>query len=62
MVTIRLYYDAAIAVALTFVVALLCGLIAAVVTGAGSPNLFIATIAFLLMGGFMFFRIPRITQ
>ena len=60
--TIRLYYEAAVAVALTFVVALLCGLIAAVVTGAGSPNLFIATIAFLLMGGFMFFRIRRIAQ
>ena len=60
--TIRLCYEAAVAIALTLVVALLCGLIAAVVTGASSPNLLIATIAFLLTGGFMFFRIRRITQ
>jgi zinc transporter ZupT len=60
--TIRLCYEAAVAVALTLVVALLCGLIAAVVTGASSPNLPVATIAFLLTGGSMFFRIRRITQ
>ena len=52
MVTaIRLYYDAAVAVALTAVAALVCGLIAAVVIGGSSPNLPVATIAFLLTGG-----------
>ena len=55
--TIRLYYDAAVAVALTAVAALVCGLIAAVVTGGSSPNLPAATIAFLLTGGFIFFRL-----
>ena len=54
--TIRLYYDAAIAVALTAVAALVCGLIAAVVIGGSSPNLSAATIAFFLTGGFIFFR------
>ena len=55
--TIHLYYDAAVAVALTAVAALVCGLIAAVVIGGSSPNLPAATIAFLLTGGFIFFRL-----
>ena len=63
MVTaIRLYYDAVVAVALMAVVALVCGLIAAVVTGGSSPNLPVATIAFLLTGGIMFFRLRRILR
>jgi len=53
--TIRLYYDAAVAVALTAVAALVCGLIAAVVIGGSSPNLPAGTVAFLLAGGFIFF-------
>jgi hypothetical protein len=53
---IRLHYDAAVAVALTAVAAFVFGLIAAVVIGGGSPNLPAATIAFLLTGGFIFFR------
>ena len=55
--TTRLFYDAAVAVALVAVAAL--GLIAAAVTGGGSSNLPFATIAFLLAGGFMFFRLRR---
>jgi uncharacterized protein YcfJ len=57
--TTRLFYDAAVAVALVAVAALVCGLIAAAVTGGGSSNLPFATIAFLLAGGFMFFRLRR---
>ena len=57
--TIRLWYDAAVAVALMAVAALVCGLIAAVVTGGSSPNLLVGTIAFLGTGGIMFVRIRR---
>ena len=60
--TIRLYCDAAVAGALTTVAALVFGLIAAVVIGGSSPNLPAATIAFLLTGGFMFFRLRRILR
>ena len=56
--TVGLFYDAAIAVALVAVAALVCGL---VVTGGSSPNL-PATIAFVLTGGFMFFRLRRILR
>lgn len=57
--TIRLYHDAAVAVALTAVAAIVCGLIAAVMTGSSPPNLPVATIAFVLMGGFMCLRLWR---
>ena len=57
--TARLFYDAAVAVALVAVAALVCGL---VVTGGSSPNLPVATIAFVLTGGFMFFRLRRILR
>ena len=57
--TIRLYCDAAVAVALTTVAALVCGLIAAVVTGGSSPNLLVGAIAFLGTGGIMCSRIRR---
>jgi fructose-specific phosphotransferase system IIC component len=56
------FYDAAVAVALAAVAALVCGLVAAVVTGGSSPNLPVATIAFVLTGGFMFFRLRRILR
>jgi hypothetical protein len=57
--TIRLWYDAAVAVALMAVAALVCGLIAAVVTGGNSPNLLVGAIAFLGTGGIMCSRIRR---
>ena len=57
--TLRLYYDAVIAVALMAVVAIICGFITAVITGDNSPNLPIAAIAFLLTGAFLFFRLWR---
>ena len=56
------FYDAAVAVALVAVAALVCGLVAAVVTGGSSPNLLVATIAFVLTGGFMLFRLRRILR
>jgi hypothetical protein len=56
--TLRLYYDAVIAVALMAVVAIICGFITAVITG-DRPNLPIAAIAFLLTGAFLFFRLWR---
>jgi zinc transporter ZupT len=60
--TVRLFYDAAVAVALVAVAALVCGLVAAVVTGGSSPNLLVATIALVLTGGFMLFRLRRILR
>ena len=57
--TLRLYYDALIAVALMVVVAIICGFIAAGSTGANAPNFPIAAIAFLLTGAFLFFRLWR---
>jgi LPXTG-motif cell wall-anchored protein len=55
--TLRLYYDALIAVALMAVVASICGLIAAVITGDSSPNFPVAAIALLLIGAFIFLRL-----
>ena len=55
--TARLFYDAAVAVALVAVAALVCGLVAAVVTGGSSPNLPVATIAFVLICAFIFLRL-----
>ena len=48
--TIRLYYDAVIAVALMTVVATVCGFVAAVITGGSPPSFPVAAIAFLLLG------------
>ena len=36
--TVRLYYDAVIAVALMAVVAIICGFVAAVITGGSPPH------------------------
>ena len=55
--TLRLYYDAVIAVALMAVVAIACGIIAAVITGDSSPNFPVAAIALLLIGAFIFLRL-----
>ena len=57
--TIRLYYDAAVAVALMAVAAIVCGLVAAIMTGGSPPNFPVVTIAFVLMCGFMYFRLRR---
>lgn len=54
--TLRLYYDAVIAVALMAVVVIACGIIAAVITGDSSPN-FPVAIALLLIGAFIFLRL-----
>jgi hypothetical protein len=57
--TIRLYYDFAVAVALMTVTAMICGLIAGVITNASTLNFTVATSAFLLTGGFIFLRRQR---
>lgn len=53
--TARLYYDAVIAVALMTVVAIICGFVAAVITGGSPPNFPVAAIAFVLTGAVLFF-------
>jgi len=55
--TLRLYYDAVIAVALMALVAIICSFIAAVITGDSSPNSPVAVIALLLIGAFIFLRL-----
>jgi hypothetical protein len=55
--TLRLYYDAVIAVALMAVVAIVSGFIAAVITGDAPPNFPVATIAFVLICAFIFLRL-----
>jgi hypothetical protein len=57
--TIRLYFDAVIAVALMTVVAIICGFVAAAITGGSPPNFPVAAIAFLLTGAVLFFRLWR---
>ena len=44
--TIRLYYDTIVAIALMAVFAIVCGFVAAVITGGSPPNFTIAGIAF----------------
>jgi hypothetical protein len=60
--TIRLYYDAGIAVALMAVVAIICGFVASVITGGSPPNFPVAAIAFALTGAVLFFRLWRNSQ
>jgi hypothetical protein len=57
--TIRHFLDAFIAVALMVVVAVVCGLVAAVITGGSPPNFPVAAVAFLLTGAFLFLRLWR---
>jgi hypothetical protein len=57
--TIRLYYDAAIAVALTTVVAIVIAQIAAVIVGSNTPNVTVGVIAFVLTGPILLFRLRR---
>ena len=60
--TVRLYYDAVIAVALMAVVAIIFGFVAAVITGGSPPNFPVAAIAFVLTGAVLFFRLWRNSQ
>ena len=60
--TIRLYYDAVIAVALMAVVAIICGFVASVITGGSPPNFPVAAIAFVLTGTVLFLRLWRSSQ
>ena len=55
--TLRLYYDAFIAVVLMAVVVIAFGIIAAVIMGDSSPNFPVAAIALLLIGAFIFLRL-----
>jgi hypothetical protein len=57
--TIRFYYDATIAVALTSVFALAVVLIAAVIVGGNAPSFSVAIIAFALTGAIVLFRWRR---
>lgn len=59
MLTIIRLYEAVVAVALMVVVAVVCGLIAGVITGANGPDIPVSAIAFLLTGAFLFFRFRR---
>lgn len=54
--TVRLVYDAAVAMALTIVVALVVSLVAAVIVGANAPNVFVALAAFAFTGAILVFR------
>ena len=60
--TVRLYYDTVIAIALMAVFAIVCGFVAAVITGGSPPNFTITGVAFLLAGAFWFFRLWRNSQ
>ena len=60
--TVRLYYDTVIAIALMAVFAIVCGFVAAVITGGSPPNFTITGIAFLLAGAVWFFRLWRNSQ
>ena len=55
--TLRLYYDAVVAVALMAVVAIVCGIIVAVITGDSPPNFPVAAIALVLICAFIFLRL-----
>ena len=57
--TLRLYYEAFIAIALMAVVAIICGFIAAAIIGGSPPNFPVAALAFLVTGAFLLFRLWR---
>ena len=57
--TIRLYYDATIALALTTAFAIVVALIAAVIAGNNGPNVFVAIIVFVVTGPILLFRLRR---
>ena len=60
--TVRLYYDTVIAIALMAVFAIVCGFVAAVITGGSPPNFTITGVAFLLAGAVWFFHLWRNSQ
>jgi hypothetical protein len=60
--TIRLYYDTIVAIALMAVFAIVCGFVAAVITGGSPPNLTATGVAFLLAGAVWFFHLWRNSQ
>ena len=60
--TIRLYFDALIAVATMVVVAVVCGFVASVIIGDSPPNFAVAGIAFVLTGLVIFLRLWRSTR
>jgi protein-S-isoprenylcysteine O-methyltransferase Ste14 len=51
-----------VAIALMAVFAIVCGFVAAVITGGSPPNFTITGVAFLLAGAFWFFRLWRNSQ
>ena len=57
--TLRLWYDAAVAVALTTVFAIVIALIAAVIVGSNTPNVSVAVIVFVLTCPILLFRLRR---
>jgi hypothetical protein len=57
--TLRLFYDAFIAVALMSVLAIVCGFIASVIIGDDPPNFMVAGIVFVLSGLFLILRLAR---
>ena len=59
LTTIRLYYDATVAVALTAVFAIVIALIAAVIVGSNTPNVSVAVIVFVLTCPILLFRLRR---
>lgn len=56
---IRPYYDAAVAVALTTVFAIVVALIAAVIVGSNTPNVSVAVIVFVFTCPILLFRLRR---
>ena len=57
--TIRLWYDAAVAVALTTVFAIVIAFFAAVIVGSNTPNVLVAVIVFVLTGPILLLRLRR---
>jgi hypothetical protein len=57
--TIRLYYDAVIAIALMTVMAAICGFIGALILGGSPPNFTVAAIGFVLTGAVLVVRLWR---
>jgi hypothetical protein len=60
--TVRLYYDTVVAIALMAVFAIVCGFVAAVITGGSPPNFTVTGVAFLLAGAVWFYRLWRNSQ
>jgi hypothetical protein len=60
--TIRLYFDALVAVALMIVVAIVCGFVASVIIGDSPPNFPVAGSAFVGTGLVLFLRLWRTSR